>query len=72
VNDIQSHMMSEKAKGKRRASSPLPEREPRGMAVVLPAPTLANLPEIERVVKKATRSIYEREKLASYVTQVYI
>ncbi|GBB94586.1 hypothetical protein RclHR1_23860002 [Rhizophagus clarus] len=72
VNDIQSNMMSEKAKGKRRASSPLPEREPRGMAVVLPAPTLANLPEIERVVKKATRSIYEREKLASYVSQEYI
>jgi hypothetical protein len=41
------------------------------MAVVLPAPILANLPEIERVVKKATRSIYEREKLASYVSQVY-
>ncbi|PKY47306.1 DUF625-domain-containing protein [Rhizophagus irregularis] len=72
VNDIQSHMTSEKAKGKRRASSPLPEREPRGMAVVLPEPTLANLPEIERVVKKATRSIYEREKLASHVSQEYI
>ncbi|RIA89944.1 component of IIS longevity pathway SMK-1-domain-containing protein [Glomus cerebriforme] len=72
VNETQSHMMSEKAKGKRRASSPLPEREPRSMAVILPLPTLANLPEIERVVKKATRSIYEREKLASYVSQEYI
>ncbi|CAG8455223.1 16622_t:CDS:10 [Funneliformis mosseae] len=72
VSEIKSHMLSEKARGKRKASSPLPEREPRSMAIMLPDPTLANLPEIERVVKRATRSIYEREKLASYVTQEYV
>ncbi|CAG8510843.1 1168_t:CDS:2, partial [Scutellospora calospora] len=53
-------------------SSPPPDPEIPNMSIKLPEPTLSNLEEIELIVKAASRTIYERDKLAAFVTQGYI
>ncbi|CAG8740999.1 19260_t:CDS:2, partial [Racocetra fulgida] len=51
---------------------PPPDPEVPNMSIKLPEPTLSNLEEIETIIKVSSRSIYEREKLAAFVTQGYI
>ncbi|CAG8561644.1 31601_t:CDS:10 [Gigaspora margarita] len=53
-------------------TSPPPDPEIPNMTIKLPEPTLSNLEEIELIIKVSSRSIYEREKLAAFVTQGYI
>ncbi|CAG8554708.1 352_t:CDS:10 [Diversispora eburnea] len=66
ITDVKKHMDGDDK------SSPLLDSEMLNMVIKLPEPTLDNLPEIEAIVKSASRSIYEREKLAAFVTQGYI
>ncbi|CAG8604714.1 1400_t:CDS:10, partial [Dentiscutata heterogama] len=70
ISDIKVRMGNSNSSDAR--SSPPPEPEIPNMTIKLPEPTLSNLEEIETIIKVSSRSIYEREKLAAFVTQGYI
>ncbi|KAF0429270.1 DUF625-domain-containing protein [Gigaspora margarita] len=70
ISDIKVRMGNSNSSDTR--TSPPPDPEIPNMTIKLPEPTLSNLEEIELIIKVSSRSIYEREKLAAFVTQGYI
>ncbi|RIB17482.1 component of IIS longevity pathway SMK-1-domain-containing protein [Gigaspora rosea] len=70
ISDIKVRMGNSNSSDTR--TSPPPDLEIPNMTIKLPEPTLSNLEEIELIIKVSSRSIYEREKLAAFVTQGYI
>ncbi|CAG8474974.1 1937_t:CDS:10 [Acaulospora morrowiae] len=69
ISEIKNHMNLENSEDI--SSSPF-DSEIQNMTIKLPEPTLANLQDIELMIKNASRSLIEREKLASFITQDYI
>ncbi|CAG8445985.1 4268_t:CDS:10 [Acaulospora colombiana] len=69
ISEIKNHMNQENSEDVR--SSPF-DSEIISTSIKLPDPTLSNLQEIELLIKSASRSTFEKEKLALFITQAIV